>query len=341
MYKIFIDGNVGTTGLKLASRLSSRDDIELVEIPNEMRKDVQTRMGAILEADITFLCLPDEGSKEIVNAIMAEYAIYGEKSRFTGVRIIDCSTAHRTYPNWAYGMPELFTNRNADTSEVGVNMFSGKSDLVAVPGCHATGFIITVRPLIEAGLLKREDLVSFHSITGYSGGGKKMIEAYEEALSAVGADKQNFLAAPRQYGLTQFHKHLPEMTKFSGLNKAPIFSPIVASYYSGMLVSVPIEIGALQKKVSVADIHDVFAEYYRDCPLICLRPLGADPEAGFLSAYKMSGRDDLEILIEGNDERIDIITRYDNLGKGASGAAIQCMNIMLGLPEVKGLITGE
>ena len=304
MFKVFIDGQAGTTGLRIAERLTERPDIELVEIQEGLRKDIASRLDCILEADVSVLCLPDEDAREIAAAAPPES------------RIIDCSTAHRVKPDWVYGMPEV------------VSGIEG-SARVANPGCHATGFIMSVRPLIDSGILDKSAQISFHSLTGYSGGGKPMISEYKEKK----------MKAPRQYALSQEHKHIPEMRAYSGFEHAPVFSPIVCDFYCGMLVSVP-----LRTSASAKDIRDTLADYYEVCQLVKIREIGEEfseaAGAGFLSADAFAGRDDIEIFVTGKDDRIEIVSRYDNLGKGASGAAIQNMNIMLGLPEETGLVTG-
>ena len=308
-YKVFIDGQAGTTGLRLAERLGERTDIELIEIEEERRKDPKARLDCISEADLTFLCLPDEEAKAIAAAA-------GKCSR-----IIDCSTAHRTEDGWAYGMPEI-----TDIGE--------ESKRVANPGCHPTGFIMSIKPLVNAGIVDQEAQLCFHSLTGYSGGGKAMIAAYEGRRRP-----------PRQYALDQDHKHLPEMQKYAGLKTTPLFAPIVCDFYCGMLVSVPLPRSALRRNASARHIHATLTEYYAKSPLVKVRDIGDEfseaNEAGFLAADAFANRDDIEIFVSGKDGMLLIVSRYDNLGKGASGAAIQNMNLMLGLPEEKGLVTGQ
>ena len=322
VYKVFIDGQAGTTGLRLADRLGTRDDIKLIPIEDAFRKDTKTRLSCIAEADVVFLCLPDKDAAEIVVAT--------EQAGLKNTRIIDCSTEHRTAVDWKYGIPELFSIGTEDVR-------------VANPGCHATGYIMSVRPLVEAGIVDKDASLSFHSLTGYSGGGKPMIAEYENERRSN--DEGSSLKAPRQYALQQSHKHLPEVHKYAGLNEAPIFSPIVCDYYSGMLVSVAIPHKVLKKGGSAEIIRDELSRFYEDQPLVKIRPEGAEfleiSGGGFLSADAFKDRDDIEIFICGNDDRIDIVSRYDNLGKGASGAAIQNMNLILGLQEDKGLILGD
>ena len=307
MKKVFIDGSAGTTGLRIYERLSARDDVEILTLSDEKRKDPSARKEMFFKADIAFLCLPDDAARESV--ALAE----GSE-----IVIIDASTAHRTLPDWAYGFPEL-----SKTHEE--KILSSKR--IAVPGCHASGFIALVYPLVEAGILPKETLLSCHSITGYSGGGKKMIADYEcEARSAL-------LGAPRQYGLTQQHKHLKEMKAITGIENPPCFSPIVSDFYSGMMVTVPLF--RSQIKGSVDEIKAVYKKKYSSELVAYVE--SAD-ESGFISGAALSGKDSMKITVAGNDERILLIACYDNLGKGASGAAIECMNMVLGAEKTKGLV---
>ena len=312
MTKIFIDGSEGTTGLRIHERFQNRDDIELLTISSELRKDRNERKRLINESDITFTCLPDAAAIESVSLVENE-----------SVRIIDASTAHRTEAGWAYGFPELSEeHRNA--------IQNGKR--VAVPGCHATGFISLVYPLVAGSILPSDYPVSAFSLTGYSGGGKKMIAEYEDQNRAAEYD------APREYALSQQHKHLREMKKIAGLGKEPLFSPIVADYYSGMLVSVPLYTELLTGNPTPEKLQEYFADYYAGQRFIRIMPFGSESESnGFLSGNACCGWDGLEIYVTGNPERILLSARFDNLGKGASGAAIQCLNIMLGCEEDKGL----
>ncbi|MBQ2896818.1 MAG: N-acetyl-gamma-glutamyl-phosphate reductase [Clostridia bacterium] len=309
MAKVFIDGSAGTTGLRIYDRLSSRKDISLITLPDELRKDVAARKEAINSADIVFLCLPDDAAKEAVTLLDNNNTV-----------IIDTSTAHRTNPEWTYGFPELSGMRERIKN----------SKLIANPGCHASGFIALVKPLIEQGVLNKDVLLSCFSITGYSGGGKKMIADYQ----AENRDK--LLCAPRQYALSQQHKHLKEMKTVTGLINDAVFCPIVADFYSGMEVSIP-----LFKKDLGTDIEGI-KKIYKSCYNSKIVHYDeASDENGFLSALAFSGRDDMQIAVFGNDERIVVTARYDNLGKGASGSAIQNMNIVLGSDELAGLITEE
>ncbi len=307
MKKVFIDGSAGTTGLRIYERLEKRADIELIKLSEENRKDAQARKQALNSADVAFLCLPDDAAREAVSMV-----------ENPSVTVIDASTAHRTLPEWAYGFPEL-------SGAFEDKILSSKR--IAVPGCHASGFIALVYPLIEKGLLDKETLLTCHSITGYSGGGKKMIAEYESE------ERNILLGAPRQYALTQQHKHLKEMKGMCGLENAPAFSPIVSDFYSGMVVTVPLF--AKQLNGTVADIKNLYAEKYNSA--IVQYKESAD-ENGFLSGATLSGKDSMQITVAGNDERILLLAAYDNLGKGASGAAIECMNLVIGEERTKGLI---
>lgn len=308
-YKIFVDGAVGTTGLRIHERLANQTDIELLTLPEAQRKDVSARLEMIAKADLTFLCLPDEASKEIVSLAPSS------------ARICDTSTAFRTDPNWVYGFAELSGQFNQIKN----------ASRVAVPGCHATGFIALIRPLIEQGILPADYPLACHSLTGYSGGGKSMIAEYEDQNRA---EKYN---APRVYGVALKHKHLPEMQALTGLAQPPIFTPVVADYYSGMLVTVPVPLSALQAVESGEKIAAYLAKYYQDSKLIRVHPFATMPEDGMLAANGLSGKDNLEIFVYGNETQLLLVARFDNLGKGASGAAVQCMNIMLGRKETAGL----
>lgn len=310
--KIFVDGSEGTTGLRIHERFMKRQDIELLTISPELRKDESERKRLINASDITFLCLPDAAAKESVAMVENEK-----------VKIIDTSTAHRTDSEWAYGFPELSPEHRAKIQ---------KGKRIAVPGCHATGFISLVYPLIAGGILPAGYPVSGFSLTGYSGGGKKMIAEYEEENRPAEYD------APREYALNQQHKHLKEMKVITGLKREPLFSPIVADYYSGMLVSLPFYTDMLAARQKPELIHDFFTDYYKNKPFIKVMPFGAEAEKkGFLSGIDCSGWDGLRIYVTGNGERVVLSAQFDNLGKGASGAAIQCLNLMLGCQEEEGL----
>lgn len=306
MVKVFIDGSAGTTGLRIFDRLSQRNDISLTVLPDEYRKDVACRKEAINSADICFLCLPDAAAKEAVSLVENDKTV-----------IIDTSTAHRTNDNWTYGFAELSGQREKIAS----------SKRIANPGCHASGFIALVRPLVESGIIKETSELTAFSVTGYSGGGKKMIAEYESD------NPDPLYSAPRMYGISQHHKHLPEMVKMTGLKNEPVFCPIVSRFYSGMEVTVPLF--ASQIKGNMAEIKKIYDSYYKKSIVKFCE--NAD-ENGFFSASLLSKRDDMQIAVSGNEERILLIARYDNLGKGASGVAIQNMNIVLGVDETTGLI---
>ncbi len=306
MIKIFIDGSAGTTGLRIRERLMARRDVELIALPEEMRKDEGARREALNCADVAFLCLPDAAAVEAAAMIENDHTA-----------VIDTSTAHRTAPGWVYGFPEVGGLRERIRS----------SKRIANPGCHASGFIALVAPLVHAGLLDTDAQLSCFSLTGYSGGGKKMIAEYE------GEGRSPLLDAPRQYCLSQSHKHLPEMAAVAGLNVPPCFCPIVADFYSGMEVSVPLF--ASQLRGTPAQIREIYREAYFG-PVV--RYVESPDEGGFLSAAALSGSDGMEISASGSDERILLTARYDNLGKGASGAAIQNLNLLLGADETAGLV---
>ena len=305
MARIFIDGSAGTTGLRIRERLAARADLELITLPEELRKDTEARRDALNRADVAFLCLPDAAAVEAVSLIESP-----------SVAVIDTSTAHRTAPGWVYGFPELTGKREQIRA----------SKRIANPGCHASGFVALVAPLREAGLLDADAPLSCFSITGYSGGGKKMIAEYEE-------EPDELLAAPRQYGLTQQHKHLKEMGVICGLQRAPIFCPIVAPFYSGMEVTVTLHADVLRG--TTEQLRACYREKYAANALV--QYVESADEGGFLSACALSGRDDMQVTVAGNDERILLVARFDNLGKGASGSAIQNMNILLGADETLGL----
>jgi len=303
--KVFIDGSAGTTGLRIYERLAERKDIALLILPDELRKDTSARKEALHTADIAFLCLPDDAAREAV--ALAEGS---------GISIIDTSTAHRTVEGWEYGFPELSGRKERIE----------RSKRIGNPGCHASGFIALTEPLVKEGIIKADARLSCFSLTGYSGGGKKMIAEYESE------ERDTLLDAPRMYGLTQQHKHLKEMTKICGLVYHPVFCPVVAPFYSGMEVSVPLhtdEIGAGADR-----IRETYREYYKEG---LVRYVDSGDENGFLSANAFEGRDDMQITVCGGDDRIVLVARYDNLGKGASGAAIQNMNLLLGVDQAEGL----
>lgn len=310
--KIYIDGSEGTTGLRINERFQGRDDIEILTIPSELRKDLNERKKYINASDITFLCLPDAAAIEAVSLVENE-----------NVKIIDASTAHRTEAGWAYGFPEL-------SEEHKEKIKNGKR--IAVPGCYASGFVSLVYPLIAGGILPKDYPVSSFALSGYSGAGKKTIAVYESE------DRPKEYASGREYALTQQHKHLKEMKKITGLERTPLFSPIIDDYYSGMVVSVPLFADMLVKKETPESLLAYYAEYYKEKSFIQVSaPDDEVAASGFLAGNGLSGWDGLKIYVTGNEERIVVSSQFDNLGKGASGAAIQCMNIMLGCDEAKGL----
>lgn len=309
MYKVFIDGAHGTTGLRINEYLAGRKDIEVIEIDPEKRKDIDARVDMIKQADVSILCLPDQASREITAAAPAESII------------IDTSTAHRTDPDWVYGMPELTAGQR--------DMIRG-STRIANPGCHASGFILLVRPLIEAGLLDKCTLLSCFCVTGYSGGGKSMIADYEDP------ERPEVLDSPGQYGLTQSHKHLPEMVKMTGIESAPCFCPVVSDFYSGMVMTVPVHKEMLLNGAGIDDVRRSMHDRYDSEALMSVHD--EVPESGKIYSNPMAGNNGMEIYVTGNEDRILLIASYDNLGKGASGAAVQNLNIVLGTEETEGLL---
>ena len=307
MKKIFIDGSVGTTGLRIFERLSKREDVTLITLPEESRKDPEARKKALNSCDVAFLCLPDPAAIEAVQMI-----------ENPDVVVIDASTAHRTNDGWCYGFPEL-------SKEIENKLSVSKR--IAVPGCHASGFISLVYPLIEAGIIDKDVKLTCHSITGYSGGGKKMIAEYESE------DKDFLLEAPRQYAISQQHKHLKEMKAVTGISTEPIFCPIISNFYSGMAVTVPLFASDL-KKGTIEDIKEIYKNKYNTN---IVRYVEDIDDGGFVSAHKLAKKDSMQISVSGNSDRILLIAVYDNLGKGASGAAVECLNYVLGVDPETGL----
>ena len=305
MATVFIDGSAGTTGLRIHERLQERTDIQVLKLPEELRKDAAARAEMLNTADISFLCLPDAAAIEAAGMVTNPNAV-----------IIDTSTAHRVNPEWTYGFPELAANKQV----------IAQSKRIANPGCHASGFVSLVAPLVKAGVLDPAAQLTCFSLTGYSGGGKNMIAQYEAP------DVDPLFAAPRVYGLTQQHKHLPEMVKVCELQSAPVFVPTVAPYYAGMEVCVPVF--ASQVKGGKAAIQAVYAAAYETG---LVHYVDEADEGGFLSAAAFTGRDDMQVTVVGNDDRLLLVSRFDNLGKGASGSAVQNMNLVLGVPESTGL----
>lgn len=308
--KVYIDGQSGTTGLQIFERIGAREDLELMRIDEDKRHDLDERRRFINAADVVFLCLPDDAAREAVSLV-----------ENPEVRIIDASTAHRTADGWTYGFPELSSSQRAAIQT---------STRIANPGCHATGFISVTAPLVQAGIVSADYPLTCYSLTGYSGGGKRMIADYEDA------DRPAKLSAPGIYGLTLTHKHLPEMQKVCGLAHAPVFMPVVDDYYKGMATSIMLHNGLLAGSPGVEGVHQCLAEHYADQRLVSVLPLGANDPV--LYANELAGTNELRIVVCGNDEHITVTALFDNLGKGASGAAVQNMNIALGLDETTGLL---
>jgi N-acetyl-gamma-glutamyl-phosphate reductase len=311
--RVFVDGQQGAVGVRIHERLRGRKDIEIIEIPEAKRKDPDTKKKYLNEADMVFLCLPDDAARESVSLITSE-----------SVRVFDGSTAHRVTEGWVYGLPEL---------KKGQRDLIKKSKRITVPGCHPTGFVAMLYPLVAQGIVAPDYPVTCHAISGYSGGGRAMIAAYESQ------DAPDYIKNPRPYALELNHKHIPEMTKIVGLSRPPVFAPTVVNLYNGEIISIPLMPGYLKKKMAAADIREFLAEYYAGEQFIKVMPYPADSflKNGYLTFTDCNGTNNLEIFVFGGKERILLSARYDNLGKGASGAAIQNMNIVLGLPENTGL----
>lgn len=307
MTKVFIDGSAGTTGLQIYDRLKKRPDVELVILPDEVRKDTAARKDALNSCDVAFLCLPDPA------AIEAEGFVENPD-----VKIIDASTAHRVADGWVYGLPEIKGQREKIAA----------SKRIANPGCYATGFITLVRPLVESGILDEDSVIACHALSGYTGGGKKTIAQYEAP------DRDVELDSPRHYGLTLSHKHIPEMMKFSLLKIKPLFAPIICDFPQGMVVSVMLSLTEMKRVAKMDELCELYGDYYSGSPIV---KLGKAPESGFLGSNNLCGKDTLEIFVSGNEEQVILSSRLDNLGKGASGAAVQNMNILLGIDETTGL----
>ncbi len=307
MYKVFIDGKAGTTGLRIYQRLEKRDDISIISLSESLRKDVQARKNAINAADVVFLCLPDDAAREAVTLV-----------ENPNVKVIDASTAHRTDPAWAYGFPELSkAHRNRIAT----------SNRIANPGCYASGFISLVYPLIRYGLVDNDYPFVCHAVSGYSGAGNKGIAQYEAQSRSLE------LKTPRLYGLSLAHKHIPEMVNECSLTRKPIFNPYICDYYNGMSVTVPLFCDLMKRKVSVKELLGVYRLHYSGSRFIRV----GEEASGFIAANLFNESNYLQILVHGNEEQLLLTARFDNLGKGASGAAIQNMNIALGLDESKSL----
>ena len=323
MKKVFIDGSAGTTGLRIKERLLQRNDLELIILSEEVRKDVNARRDALNSSDVAFLCLPDAAAVEAVSLVENPDTV-----------VIDTSTAHRCADGWAYGFPELYS-LGTGHSALGTRDALCAAKRIANPGCHASGFVALVAPLVRAGIIPADTALSAFSLTGYSGGGKKMIADYDEKLELEKEVGQLYLGG-RQYALGQTHKHLPEMVKYCGLTKAPVFSPIVVPHLSGMEVTVQLDLSSLRTACALASVKDAYREFYADTKLV--RFAESLDEGGFISSAALTGRDDMLVSAYGNDERIILVSLFDNLGKGASGSAIQNMNLALGCSETDGLI---
>lgn len=313
MIQVFIDGSEGTTGLRIRQRLQTRSDIALLEIDPDLRKDEEARAQLLNAADVAILCLPDDAARRAVELVTNKSTI-----------IIDASTAHRTQSGWAYGLPELGKDYRRAIASGG---------RIVVPGCHATGFISLVYPLVSLGLMPKYYPVTCHSVTGYSGGGNRMIADYADPQRAASFE------TPRQYAMGLAHKHLPEMMKYTALSSPPVFNPIVGDYYAGMAVSLPLHTRLLADKPSAQELHGALAKFYAGEDMIQVAPFGEHPalSGGFLDPSHMAGKDTLEILVTGHGEQAMLVALFDNLGKGASGAAVQCMNIACGIGEHTGL----
>jgi N-acetyl-gamma-glutamyl-phosphate reductase len=313
--KVFIDGAAGTTGLEIRQRLADRRDIALVELPDAARKDVRARARALNEADLVILCLPDEAAREAVSLI-----------ENPGVRVIDASTAHRTAPGWVFGFPEF---------EPGQYERIASAKRVSNPGCYSTGFLALVRPLVRAGIIPHDFPLTVNAVSGYSGGGKAMIEEFEKKDSPAYVE-----TVVRTYALSLAHKHVPEMKLHAGLTHAPVFSPSVGRYYRGMIVDVPLQLWALPDKPTTFMLHGVLEGAYRGCKLIQVASLTEAPLLKTLDAEMLKNTNGMRLYVLGNDmtEQARLVAVLDNLGKGASGAAVQSLNLMLGLPETEGLL---
>lgn len=303
MFKVFIDGSAGTTGLRIREMLERRTDVSLIALPESLRKDADARKEAINASDVTFLCLPDDAAREAVTLVENPHTV-----------VIDASTAHRTAEGWAYGFPELSAEHRAAIAH-------GKR--IANPGCYASGFIALVYPLVKAGVVAPDYPFVCHAVSGYSGAGKKGIAEYEAE------NRSPLLDTPRLYALTLSHKHLPEMRTVCGLTRTPVFNPYICDYECGMTVNVPLFSDLLKKRMGAADVKKLLAEHYAGSAFLSV----GEEESGYISANTLNHTNRMQLLVNGNEERILLTARFDNLGKGASGAAIQNMNVALGLDE--------
>jgi len=314
MFKVFIDGQEGTTGLQIHERLKSRTDLHILKIADQDRKNPEVKQRFLNEADLVILCLPDEASRESVNLIQNDQT-----------KVIDSSTAFRTADGWTYGIPEL-NKQQRDRIK--------NAKRLSNPGCHATGFIMALYPLIQEHIVPQDYPVFAQSVTGYSGGGKKLIAVYESGETP----KEN-LKAPRHYALSLKHKHVAEMQKVTGLQHPPLFTPIVDDYYQGMVVSIPLMSRMLPNKITAPEVREILADYYQSEPFVRVIPFESSPflDNGFLIPTECNQTNRIDLFVFGNDDQILVAARLDNLGKGASGAAVQNMNIMLGVEESTGL----
>ena len=312
-YKIFIDGKEGTTGLKIFERFATRSDLEILTIDDDKRKDPAEKAKLINASDYTFLCLPDVAALESAQLCTNPNTV-----------IIDASTAHRVNPAWAYGFPELDKSFREKIQ---------KSNRIANPGCYASGSIAILYPLVKSGIMQKDYPVNIHAVSGYSGAGKKAIAQYEDP------NRNPELDSPRLYALTQAHKHLPEIKIISGLDYEPIFNPYVCDYYQGMTVTIGLHARLLAKKVTAHDVWEMFTQHYDGCRFVQVAGFMGEGTLNepYIPANTLAGTNNMQIFVYGNDDRIIITSRFDNLGKGASGAAVQCMNIRMGLDEGLGL----
>ena len=316
MTNVFIDGQAGTTGLQIRERLAARGDVALMEIAESSRKDPEERRRYLNEADVVILCLPDDAAREAIGLISSNH-----------VRVLDASTAHRVADGWVYGLPELDPHQRERIREAA---------RVSNPGCYPTGFVLLTRPLVDAGIVSGDAYLSCHAVTGYSGGGRRLIERYEARETEYPESLWNV----RPYALNLEHKHLPEMARYSGIDRTPVFSPMVGHFAQGMLTMVPLHADTLGEGATVETVHACLDARYRDEPCVEICPLGAEDvlDAGFLDPLAANGTNRIDLFVYGHDTQVLLVARLDNLGKGASGAAVQNLNIMTGANELSGLV---